>query len=168
MPERLPETVSFSATNRRYYLLAFCGLALMFLMLLIARSGHGEPEWVADTFAVIGAFVAIFGALQAYFQRAWLKLDRDGFDSSELKGIGRIRWDEISDVRLDVEKTIGRAATHHAAFEFVRDENRLLNRANRFVRKGAIHLTENYRIPGEELVKLMNDFRTRAMAANEA
>ncbi|MGB3625863.1 MAG: hypothetical protein WA989_08540 [Henriciella sp.] len=168
MPEQIPETISFSATNRRYYWLAFIGIGFMFLMILIARSGHADPEWVADTFAVIGAFAAIIGALQAVFQRAWLKLDREGFESSELKGIGRISWDEISEIRLHVERTRGIATEHHAAFDFLRGENPLLNRVNHFFRKGAIQLTENYRVPAAELVALMNAFRTRAIVANEA
>ncbi|MEQ9315553.1 MAG: hypothetical protein RLN72_06850 [Henriciella sp.] len=168
MTEYLPEKVSFSSTDKRYFLLALGGISFMFLMILIARSGRADPEWLADMLAVIGAFAAIFGALQAWFQRAWLRLDRDGFESSEMDGVGHVGWDEVSEIRLQVEKRRGLPPAQQAAFDFARNETRLFDKTSRFARKGTIRLKENYRMTGDELVALMNAFRTRAMAANEA
>jgi len=167
MTDGLPDEKRFEASNRRYLVLASVGaFFVVALSLMRGRDATMSDEtnvWLTVLFAIM----TLIGAAAALLKRSWLKLDREGFESSELRSLGKLAWRDVSDFRLHAQRTRGMPSAHQVAFDLNQEAHRSLGRVSGILYKDGVRLTENYRIRGRELVALMNAFRARALAEGE-
>ncbi|WP_300395788.1 hypothetical protein [Henriciella sp.] len=163
MVEPLPEHMHFEASNRQYIVLGAVS-ALLVILLTAMRLLDQEPAYDANVWlTVFFAIVTLIAASAALFKRSWLKLDRYGFQSSELKALGKIAWSDVSEFRPYRQRVRGVPETRQVAFELTSEKQRVLGRLSGLLYKGTVRLTEHYQMKGPELAELMNRFRARAI-----
>lgn len=164
MDETLPDEMHFEASNRQYIVLG--AVSAVFVVLLTAiRSMDDVATYDVNVWlTVFFAIVTLIAASAALFKRSWLKLDRDGFESSEFKTLGKVSWRDVSAFKLHRPRVGGLPASHQVAFELTSREKKIKGRLAGFLLTGTIRLTERYRIKGSKLAALMNGFRERALS----
>ena len=100
MLKPLPETVHLRATNRQYLVLASASALLAAMLAFTNWTGNGPTEEISVWLTVFFAMTTLVGVCAALFRHGWLTLDRDGFESSEFKSLGKIGWSEVSEFSL--------------------------------------------------------------------
>ena len=161
MLKTLPETVHLRATNRQYLVLASASALLAALLAFTNWTGNGPAEEISVWLTVFFSMTTLVGVCAALFRHGWLTLDRDGFESSEFKSLGKIGWSGGK----------GMPASRQVAFKLTEEKRKALPRLSGILMYGRVRLTEPYKVRGSQLVTLMNRFRERALespAANEA
>ena len=167
MQDDLPDHKRFEATNRQYFVLAGVG-AVFVILLTFLRTPDDEAAYRINIWlTVLFAIITLIGAAAALFRRSWLRLDLEGFESSELRALGKVSWGDVSEFRLYIQRMRGMPPAKQVAFEVTGEKQKVMSRLSGLLFNGTVRLTENYRIKGEELVTLMNAFRERALANSE-
>ena len=168
MDDQLPDQIHLEATNRQYIVLG--AVSALFVIMLTALRGSSDIAtydvnvWLTVFFAII----TLIAASAALFKRRWLTLDQDGFETNELRTLGKVAWDDVSEFRTYVQRIRGMPATHQVAFELVSKEKRFQGRLAGLMLQGTIRITERYRVSGAKLAETMNAFRDRAMSQPRA
>ena len=168
MREQLPDHMRFDASNRQYLVLAGVGAFFVTLLTAMRELNHsGVTEEVNVWLTVLFSIITLIGAGAALFRRSWLRLDREGFESSELRGLGKVAWEDVSAVRVYAQKMRGLPAGQQVAFKLTGEKQKVMSRLSGLMYHGTVRLTQDYRIKGHELAETMNAFRARALGDRE-
>ena len=163
MGDELPDEMHFEASNRQYIVLG--AVSAVFVVLLTATRSIDDVAtydvniWLTVFFAI----VTLIAASAALLKRNWLKLDREGFESSEFKSLGKVAWTEVSRFSLYRPKVGSLPASHQVAFELTSKDKKIKGRLAGLLLTGTIRLTERYRIKGRKLAETMNTYRDNAI-----
>lgn len=168
MLKPLPETVHLRATNRQYLVLASASALLAGLLAFTNWTGNGPAEEISVWLTVFFSMTTLVGVCAALFRHGWLTLDRDGFESSEFKSLGKIGWSEVSEFSLHYSGGKGMPASRQVAFKLTEEKRKALPRLSGILMYGRVRLTEPYKVRGSQLVTLMNRFRERALVTSGA
>ena len=165
MSTTLPESMVFSTTNRRYLVLAAtsAGFVMLLTFLRFTQDGPADPLNVMLT--VLFALVTLIGVAAALLRRSWLKLARDGFESSELHEIGKLAWSDVSEIALESPRAQDGQAGYRIAFGLTRADHKAVTKLSGLMSGGRVHLKDMFSVRGEELVALMNAYRNQALVA---
>lgn len=164
----LPETLHLRATNRQYLVLASASALFAGMLTAMRWTGNGPTDDISVWLTVFFAMTTLVGVSAALFKTAWLTLDKDGFQSSEFKSIGKIGWSEVTEFSLHHTGSKGMPASRQVAFKLTEQKRKALPRMSGLLMFGRVRLTEPYKVRGARLVSLMNQFRDRALEANRA
>lgn len=163
MKSELPDYIHLQATNRQYFVLAGGSAALVVMLMVMRFSGDGVASEINIWLTVLFSMITLIGAAAALLKRPWLTLDADGFESSELKAIGKIAWKDASPFSLYRYGGRGMPATNQVAFKLTKERRKQAPRIAGMLFSGTVRLTEHYKVNGPRLVHLMNAFRERAV-----
>jgi hypothetical protein len=163
MAKELPDHLHLQATNRQYFVLAGAAALFVIMLMWMRFAGEGPAEEINIWLTVFFSIVTFIGASAALMKQPWLTLDREGFQSSELKSIGKVAWRDVSEFSLYRYGGSGMPATNQVAFKLSDNKRKTLPRMSSMLFSGTVRLTEHYRVNGRRLVQVMNQFRERAM-----
>ncbi|RIJ29314.1 hypothetical protein [Henriciella mobilis] len=168
MDEPLEDEMHFEASNRQYIVLGAVSALLVVLLTAVREVDDVATYDVNVWLTVFFAIVTLIAASAALFKRSWLKLDREGFSSSEFKALGHIPWRDVSDFKL-YRQRVGRVpGTHQVAFKLTARDRQVAGRLSGLMTAGTIRITEHYRLKGSRLVEILNAFRDRALSEEGA
>ena len=145
----LPDHMHLEATNRQYFVLGAAGAVFVIMLTALRLTGDGPTDEVNVWLTVFFSIVTLIGASAALFKRAWLRIDRDGFESSEFKSLGKIAWSDVSEFRMHLQAGRSLPASRQVAFELKKQRHKGLGRLSSVMFKGTIRLTEHYRVNGQ-------------------
>lgn len=163
MKTELPEHIHLQGTNRQYFVLAGTSAALVIMLMVMRFTGNATSIEINIWLTALFSMITLIGAAAALLKRPWLTLDEEGFESSELKAIGKIAWKDASPFSLYRYGGRGMPATNQVAFKLSKERRKRAPRIAGMLFSGTVRLTEHYKVSGKRLVHLMNSFRERAV-----
>lgn len=155
---RFPGPVTLYPSRRKWLLVLLVGVLFTAVGIWMILAGNRSGWFTLEVFAI----VAIVAAVTFLPGAAALTLDRNGFEVASLFRFHRSRWQEVSGFEF---VPIWPTSQKLVAYDDIRAATRTLAAMNIAIADHNSALPNTYGLAGDDLARLLTQWRARAVAA---